>query len=532
MKRSISAPAAGALRALTFAAATIDLTARLSVPGAVVAVAYGQQTLAIGLAAMVNILAVARGSCSGRLLEHSTTQHLNELIRTLQRVPLHQLRIHASDQSAAVLVAAAQRCASVRALSRPRLFADLSGLAITSGLVVLLAPSRWLGLGAIALLLLAPPLLWLQRKQRHVERVAFEHASELIVGTEALFQGGEALRAHGQDHAMAQHVSERACNVARQKRAATQLSALIALIPLGLTLLALSPAAAWLQQQEAGKIVSLGALGAAWIALFLGALRAGGDIYRSKAEREAHQRFLNKGTENPAATGNENPSLRMREALIRFDGISICHNTNSEGSARQTPAALSYDWLPHTNLALLGPNGTGKSSLVHAFLGLVHPTEGRILLDDTETRTSAIAHHVAYLPQRAFLTPSKSIRWHYQALCGSCDDTQALQALERLGIPATVDTLQRPLGQFSGGEQARIQLARLLLPHHGSHPSIVILDEPEANLDASGRALLFELLVDWPQAPRRILIAHRPEIVPEAYSKLNIRAAYAPCLSA
>lgn len=143
--------------------------------------------------------------------------------------------------------------------------------------------------------------------------------------------------------------------------------------------------------------------------------------------------------------------------------------------------------LDHIDLAirageivtLIGPNGSGKTTLVRALLGLVQPSSGRVLRH---------TKRIGYVPQgfmRDRSLPLTAVRF-VMGFDGA-NKVQAMDALVHTGAAATAN---RQLSSLSGGELARVALARALL----RKPELLVLDEPLAGVDISGEASLYELI--------------------------------------
>jgi molybdate transport system ATP-binding protein len=158
----------------------------------------------------------------------------------------------------------------------------------------------------------------------------------------------------------------------------------------------------------------------------------------------------------------------------------------------QLQASLEVGGEP---LALVGPNGSGKTSLLLTILGLLKPERGRIALGNEILFDSARAielpteeRHLAYLPQDFGLFPHLTAVQNvaFALACGS-DPTsknqrrnQAMAWLDRFGLGGVAN---RNPAQLSGGERQRIALARAL----ASSPKVLLLDEPTASLDVEAR---------------------------------------------
>lgn len=151
-------------------------------------------------------------------------------------------------------------------------------------------------------------------------------------------------------------------------------------------------------------------------------------------------------------------------------------------------------------LGLAGPNGAGKTTLLRAVTGVVSALRGRIALDGTAldgfshielARRIAVVQQLPEAP--ATITVGELVllgRNPYLSLLGresAHDHRVAAEAMQRAGCEAFAD---RTLGTLSGGERRRAFIARAL----AQEPSLLLLDEPTANLDPEAQGAIFETL--------------------------------------
>lgn len=151
-------------------------------------------------------------------------------------------------------------------------------------------------------------------------------------------------------------------------------------------------------------------------------------------------------------------------------------------------------------LAILGPNGAGKTTLLKCMLNLLHWREGQTLLDGEDVSTMAaraLWQKVAYVPQAKqsslFCTVEEMVLLGRSSRIGAFsapskeDFRQARAAIERLGLS---HLFGRRCCELSGGEVQMVLIARAL----SSQPGVLVLDEPESNLDFKNQLLVLDTI--------------------------------------
>ncbi len=162
-------------------------------------------------------------------------------------------------------------------------------------------------------------------------------------------------------------------------------------------------------------------------------------------------------------------------------------------------------------LAVIGPNGGGKTTLIKLILGLLSPDSGTIRV--AGGRPGERLGLVGYVPQQTGQNhsfPATALEVVTMGLFapgrrffrrGAEDRRRALAALERLGLGGVAD---RRIGDLSGGQLQRVLIARALV----SEPELMIFDEPTASLDTHAQSDFFQLLSELGHSCTIIVVSH------------------------
>ena len=180
-------------------------------------------------------------------------------------------------------------------------------------------------------------------------------------------------------------------------------------------------------------------------------------------------------------------------------------------------------------LGVSGASGAGKTTLIDLIAGLLEPTSGQVLVDGRPLHGIALDRWragLAYVGQEGSVFDD-SVRGNLLADGARADDNALWDALTAAGlterIRALADGLDARVGdrgsQLSGGERQRLAIARALL----RKPSLLILDEATAALDADGEKDLLKRLRALEPRPAAILIAHRPSTLSHCDSTVSIQ---------
>jgi ATP-binding cassette subfamily C exporter for protease/lipase len=170
-------------------------------------------------------------------------------------------------------------------------------------------------------------------------------------------------------------------------------------------------------------------------------------------------------------------------------------------------------------LAVMGPSGSGKSSLARMLVGVWPSMSGSIRLDDVDIfnwSKDELGAYLGYLPQDIELLEG-SIAENISRF-GELDEAQLQKAIELVGLTDFInnlpDKLATQVGEdgtvFSGGQRQRLGLARAIY----GNPRFVVLDEPNANLDVEGNHALYKLLQHLKEACTTVVVVtHKKDIL-------------------
>lgn len=202
----------------------------------------------------------------------------------------------------------------------------------------------------------------------------------------------------------------------------------------------------------------------------------------------------------PGSSGIVSAAAMAAEPRLRVEQASFAYAATDKSAPKFTLGPVSFEAQKHELIAILGPNASGKSTLLGLLAGLHAPLAGRIALDGTEISkldARVRAQRIALVQQESELLFPLRV-WEY-VLQGRYpygrrlrfeseeDCLMAGNALAQVGADALRD---RWMDQLSGGEKQRVILARAL----AQQPLLLLLDEPTQHLDIGGKVELLRRL--------------------------------------
>lgn len=221
--------------------------------------------------------------------------------------------------------------------------------------------------------------------------------------------------------------------------------------------------------------------------------------------------FLNLGEDEG---GKKIPQNQFETVEVVFDHVTFCY----KGAEKPVLEDVSFSLKSGEHKALVGLNGAGKSTLVKLISGLYLPTKGTVYVNGVDTRNldrKAYYRHEAAVFQDTFtLTYSMA---ENVALSEQWDEKKVWNCLEQAGLAGKVKALPKGLStnlgkklsqdgvRLSGGETQKLLLARALY----RNPSIILLDEPTAALDALAESEIYEIYNETLADVTALFISHR-----------------------
>ena len=403
---------------------------------------------------------------------------------------------------------------------------DLPWIPVFLGVLFVIDPlvGVFTTIGAVVLLVLA---LMQERAIRPVQREANDAAIKSYAFTEAALRNGEVVRAMGMlptlGRAWTQH---RAVTIERGAEASEQSNTytdIIKAFRMGIQVLIIAIGAYLILK---GQIHS----GLLFANMIL-ASRALQPIEKIVASWEplnnmarAHERLQNlliKAEAPPPATTLPRPVGKLSAEGVNFAPF---------GAPKLVLANINFAIEPGEVLGIVGPSGAGKSTLARLLVGIWKPINGVVRLDGADVFTwdrADFGRHVGYLPQDTELF-SGSVRHNIARFREDITDEQVVRAAQLAGVHELI--LRMPKGYdtdvgeggvtLSAGQRQRVGLARAML----GDPAFVVLDEPNASLDAEGEEALMKAIETLKAGGATVvIISHKPGIFRTADRLLMLR---------
>ncbi|MDH5405061.1 MAG: ABC transporter ATP-binding protein/permease [Candidatus Aminicenantes bacterium] len=203
---------------------------------------------------------------------------------------------------------------------------------------------------------------------------------------------------------------------------------------------------------------------------------------------------------------------------IELRNVIFAYEENSEPVLK----GISLKIPPGSTLAIVGPTGSGKSTLVNLIPRLYDPTGGSLLIDGTDIRRiplKILRRHIGYVPQEGFLFSDTirenialgKISFKEDEVMAAASASQILEDINHFPRKFLTQTGERGI-TLSGGQKQRVGLARALI----ANPRILILDDPFSQVDTSTEEAIWKSIREKTAGSTKILVTHRISSVRDA----------------
>ncbi len=191
--------------------------------------------------------------------------------------------------------------------------------------------------------------------------------------------------------------------------------------------------------------------------------------------------------------------------VIELDAVTFCYGRTT------VLEDVSLQIHERDFLSIVGPNGGGKTTILKLILGLARPNRGKVTVFGTSPENART--RIGYMPQHTSLDPLFPVtvidvvimgRLGTGTLMGRYTRPDRQAAEEALRAVDLYEVRNRPFADLSGGQTQRVLIARSLV----SHPQLLLLDEPTANVDVAAENELYEFLTQLNKSMTIVLVTH------------------------
>lgn len=201
--------------------------------------------------------------------------------------------------------------------------------------------------------------------------------------------------------------------------------------------------------------------------------------------------------------------------MISKEKILTVENLNFSYGSVNVLTDVNFSIYRGEFLAVIGPNGGGKSTLLKILLGILKPSSGKVRIFG---KKPGAVHNVGYVPQDVSAGRGFPVTVREAAVMGrrlskkgatKAEDKDVVDSiLETLSL---LDVADKKMDDLSGGQRQRVLMARAL----AIEPEIIFLDEPASNVDMQGQMKIYDLLGELNKKMTVVVVSHDLSIIPK-----------------
>jgi len=219
--------------------------------------------------------------------------------------------------------------------------------------------------------------------------------------------------------------------------------------------------------------------------------------------------------------------MSNRNILINLDNVSTVY----EGERRAALRDVSLSIIENELVYVVGPNASGKTTLLETINGLLKPFMGSILVSGLNMKNHGrrLRAEIGYVPQDFMVDPGEPYlaldvvmmgRYGKIGVLNKPDERDREKALDAMRLLEIDELSQRPIGKLSGGQQQKVMIARAL----AKEPKILLMDEPFSNLDPESKRRIPELISRLHEKNRftTIVVTHETNRLMEACRRVVV----------
>ena len=509
---------AGARRAWGYA--LLHLAERLVLVGVALSLGRGRGIETLASAVVLSAIVVGRAAVRTALTRHIQADLHRRAVDKLLEGDLLAASASADDDPEASILEGVASGVRLLGCIVPECAADALATVVVIGVLAAVEPPRLLLVGGVALFFACGGLLVANRIGGREEARAWGAYQPVIDGLVATIGARLEIVSNGVSESFRAARAREVEHWEKTSHRATMLIAFAGRLPAGIAVLVV--ASVVLIERSLSNELS-GAMWFAHAALFGACLPALVGLGRNLLEATRHSvRFASLASllaspPLPAGKGDAGKAdgrVTLPAAIVWRD-VAVRY-------ARGTESALSgidATWTPGQVLVLRGPNGSGKSTLLRTLLAVAPLERGALScggVDLAEIDLDTWRTSIGYLAQRPFLPHRGAVKDAFAIVAPDASEGDIQRALERVGLLGVLTRRSPPsplsvdAGSLSVGERQRLALARVL----ANGKPLVLLDEPDANLDRAGVRFLAATVRELAAEGRMVAIAaHTDEIV-------------------